>query len=79
MDYDTRFDNTDSCPEALRDPNAGTYDDDDPASDRISHAEDMRIAHAEAESAIYGDHCADDDDIWDFGHGDHNDANDEEF
>lgn len=64
MDYDTRFDNTDECPETQRDPNAGSYDDDEPYSDRISHADDMRMALAEAEAADYADHCCDDDDAW---------------
>lgn len=63
MDYDTRFDNTDECPETLRDPNADGCDE-EPMSDRISHADDMRLALAEAEAADYADHCCDDDDTY---------------
>lgn len=64
MDYDNRFDNTDECPVTQRDTNAGSYDDDEPESDRISHADDMRQALADAEDVIYAEHCCDDDDAW---------------
>lgn len=54
-------------------------EDVDPASDRISAVHDMgsMVYAPEQEAAFYTEHCADDDDIWDFGNGTHEDINDE--